>query len=126
MVRVAKVYHSGRALIKSIVSEILDLQFAHIEKDIILGCIEETNIHVYKIISDIDTLTCESLLQLIDPIPMYEPKYDKINWCPYVPENKDNIDEFASQLLVWVRGKQFQYFNVNTFIEKYNVCYFCF
>lgn len=121
MVRVVNNKHSQRTLIKGMINEILDIQFAHIDSQIILGCIEETALHVYKIDSSPDKMIWNILIKILDPIPGYVPKLDKISWCPYVPENKDDIDEYASQLLVWVRGSQFQCYSVNTIVANHGV-----
>lgn len=118
MIRVVNLKNNERSLIKGMAGEILDLQFAHTESDIILGCIEETTLYVYKIKST-SAISWTVLLQVIDPIGGHNSKFDRINWCPYVPEKKNEIDEMTSQLLVWVRGKQFQYYSVNTVIAAY-------
>lgn len=119
MIRICNLENNKRTLIKGMSNEILDLQFAHLPNQIILGCIEETALHVYEINSTNDTFTWKMLLKINDPLVGYTPMYDKINWCPYVPEKGKDMDLMSSQLLVWVRGTQFQYYSVNLVVENY-------
>lgn len=112
---------SKRALIKGMSKEVLDLQFADFSRDIIIGCIEETALHVHKLeIADGgETMTCLQLLKIENPLPDHAPKLDKICWCPYVPEENDDIDEFSVMLLVWVRGTKFECYSVKTILDTY-------
>lgn len=124
MVRVANTYSGQRALIKGMNGEILDLQFAHLENDHILACIDEKTLHIHKIDMLSDNLICNLILQIYDPIKNYTPKYDKISWCPFVqseiPDENDDIVD-VSQLIVWSRGGTFQCFNVNSIINSNGV-----
>lgn len=112
-----------RALIKGMSKEVLDLQFADYSKDIIIGCIEESALHVHRldVVNGGDALECVQLLKIVNPIPDHIPAMDKIRWCPYVPEENDAVDEFSVKLLVWVRGNKFECYAVKTIIEKFGV-----
>lgn len=109
-----------RALIKNFSKEVLDLQFANYSKEIIIGCIEETALHVHKLEAANDLLQAVLLVKIENPIAGHVPVFDKISWCPYVPEENDVEDEFSVQLLVWVRGNRFECYAVKTIIETYN------
>lgn len=124
MVRVVNPVSGQRALIrdKSIAfSEVLDLQFAHIKSQILLASIERTSLHIHTIDTVNDSIICTPLLRIDDPIEGHSPKYDKVNWCPYVPENESETDNFIGKLLVWTRGASFQCYNINTVVEQYGV-----
>ncbi len=90
-----------RALIKNLSKEVLDLQFANCSKSIIIGVIEETALHVHKLEAINDSLNAVQILKIENPIQGHVPICDKINWCPYVPEENDTEDEFSVQLVVW-------------------------
>lgn len=121
MVRVVNPISGQRALIRGKFSEVLDLQFAHMKSQILLASIEHTSLHIHKIETVNDSIICTLLLKIEDPIPGHVPKYDKINWCPYVPENETETDNYIGKLLVWTRGSSFQCYNVNTVVESYGV-----
>lgn len=121
MVRVVNTENGERTLIKGMTNEILDIQFAHIESQVILACIEETCLYVYRIEDEGGKIGTTFLLKIEIPVDEFETKYNKINWCPSVPQSKDEIDEYASQLLVWLHGNTFRCFSVNTIIDSYGV-----
>lgn len=111
-----------RALIKGMSKEVLDLQFADYSKDIIIGCIEESALHVHRleVVDGGDSINCVQLLKIENPIADHVPKLDKISWCPYVPDESDAIDdEFSVMLLVWVRGNKFECYSVKTILDTY-------
>ncbi|CRK91082.1 CLUMA_CG004770, isoform A [Clunio marinus] len=111
-----------RALIKGMSKEVLDLQFADYSKEIIIGCIEESALHINRldVVDGGDSLNCTQLLKIENPIEGHVPIMDKISWCPYVPEENDTIDEFSVMLLVWVRGNKFECYSIKTIIDNYN------
>ncbi|GAB0093302.1 Enhancer of mRNA-decapping protein 4 homolog [Sergentomyia squamirostris] len=119
MVRVVNVQNGQRALIKGMKNEVLDLQFAYLDSQIILGCIDEEALCINRIEMVSDKLTAVMLLKIQDTLVGHDPKYDKVAWCPSVPQSKDDIDEYASQLLVWARGTQFQCYSVNAVLDAY-------
>lgn len=121
MVRVANPTTGQRALIRGKSSEVLDLQFAHIKSQIMLASIEITALHIHKIETIENNIICTLLLKVEDPVADHVPKYDKINWCPYVPENEAESDSDAGKLLVWTRGSTFQCYNVGTVVDTYGV-----
>lgn len=121
MVRVANPVTGQRALIRGKSSEVLDLQFAHMKSQIMLASIENTALHIHKIETINDNIICTLLLKIDDPIEGHVPKFDKINWCPYVPENETESDSDAGKLLVWTRGSSFQCYNVGTVVDSYGV-----
>lgn len=121
MVRVVSPVNGQRALIRGKSSVVLDLQFAHMKSQILLASIEESALHIHRIETVDETINCWPLLKIEDPIADYIPKYDKISWCPYVPENEGENESFAGKLLVWTRGKSFHCYNVDSVIEAYGV-----
>lgn len=121
MVRVTNPVTGQRALIRGKSSEVLDLQFAHMKSQIMLASIETTALHIHKIETLADNIICTLLLKIDDPVEGHVPKYDKINWCPYVPENVTESDNDAGKLLVWTRGNSFQCFNVGMVVDNYGV-----
>lgn len=121
MVRVTNPVTGQRALIRGKSSEVLDLQFAHMKSQIMLASIEITALHIHKVETLNDNIICTLLLKIEDPVEGHVPKYDKINWCPYVPENETESDSDAGKLLVWTRGASFQCFNVGTVVDNYGV-----
>ncbi|XP_055918837.1 enhancer of mRNA-decapping protein 4 homolog isoform X4 [Eupeodes corollae] len=118
MVRVVNATSGLRALIKGMSGEVLDLQFAHIENERILASIDACSLYVHKIDMISETLVCNLLIKIEDPLTNYTPKYDKISWCPYVDCSSDD-DEESNQLIVWARGSIYQCFNVNTINVNY-------
>ncbi|KAL7029654.1 hypothetical protein ACKWTF_006305 [Chironomus riparius] len=112
--------NNKRALIRGFTSEVLDLQFAN-SKEVIIGCIEETALHVYKLPFDDteDTIKCVLLVKIENPIKDHVPLLDKISFCPYVPEENDKEDDFSVQLLVWVRGNKFECYSLKSIIDTY-------
>lgn len=123
MVRVTNPVTGQRALILGKSSEVLHLQFAHIKSQIMLASIENTALHIHKIETVNDSIICTLLLKIDDPIDDHVPKFDKINWCPYVPENETETDSDAGKLLVWTRGTSFQCYNVGAVVDSYGVSF---
>jgi enhancer of mRNA-decapping protein 4 len=121
MVRVVHIGQSQRALIKGMSGEVLDLQFAHIKSEVLLGCIEETALHIHKIALVHDKIVCTLVLKITDILKDHVPKYDRISWCPYVAETVDDIDEDSSKYLVWVRGNNFHCYSVNAIVGSVGV-----
>lgn len=120
MVRVANV--SGhRALIKGMASEVLDLEFANLKDHLILGCIEKAAVHIHKIENFPDKILCTLLLKIEDPITEVSTLNDKISWCPYMPDSENEIDEYAGQQAVWIRGNTYQCYSVRAIVDAYGV-----
>lgn len=124
MVRVVNATSGLRALIKGMSGEVLDLQFAHIKNERILASIDSSSLYVHKIDMISETLVCNLLVKIEDPLTNYTPKYDKISWCPYVDCSSDD-DEESNQLIVWARGSIYQCFNINTINVNYGIGKFC-
>ncbi|XP_031617309.1 enhancer of mRNA-decapping protein 4 homolog isoform X2 [Contarinia nasturtii] len=120
-VRVANPNTGSRALIRGKSSEVLDLQFAHMKSQIMLASIENTALHIHKIETINDNIICTLQLKIDDPVEGHVSKFDKINWCPYVPENETETDNDAGKLLVWTRGTSFQCYNVGTVVDNYGI-----
>lgn len=111
-----------RALIKGMSKEVLDLQFADYSKEIIIGCIEESALHVHRleVVDGGESIACVLLLKIENPLMNHVPKMDKISWCPFVPEKADAVDdEFSVMLLVWVRGNKFECYSVKTILDTH-------
>lgn len=123
MVRVTNPVTSQRALIRGKSSEVLDLQFAHMKTQIMLASIEITALHIHKIETVNENIICTLLLKIENPVAGHVPTFDRVNWCPYVPENETESDSDAGKLLVWTRGATFQCYNVSTVVENYGVRY---
>lgn len=121
MIRVAHYGLNIRSLIKGMSKEVLDLEFAYITPEIVIGIIEESALHIYKLEIQDNTMSCTQLLKIENPLTDYVPKLDKIAWCPYVPESSDDKDEHSGQLLVWVRGKKFECYSIKTIVDTYKI-----
>lgn len=121
MVRVVNPVSGQRALIRGMSNEVLDLQFAHMKSHIVLASIEVVALHIHKIEMVGGSIICTLVLKIEDPIVGHVPKYDKINWCPYVPDNEYEVDNSISQLIVWTRGSSYQCYNIHTVVERYGV-----
>lgn len=122
MVRVMNPSTGQRALIRGKSSEVLDLQFAHMKSQILLASIEDIALHIHKIETVADNIICTLLLKIEDAIPDHVPKYDQINWCPYVPADETESDSYVGRLIVWIRGTSYQCYSVNAVVENYGVC----
>ncbi|XP_054082484.1 enhancer of mRNA-decapping protein 4 homolog isoform X3 [Zeugodacus cucurbitae] len=119
MVRVVKAQTVLRALIKGMSGEVLDLQFAHIERERILASIDMNALYIHKIDMVDDNLQCSLIVKIEDPLLNYSPKYDKISWCPFI--DVPGEDDEDSQLIVWARGSTLQCFNINVIITEYGM-----
>lgn len=122
MVRVVNIKFSQRALIKGLFSEVLDLQFSYNTNELFLACIEETALHIYQINSTPEKIETTFILKITDPNTDLSPNlitHDKISWCPSVPDENLELDEYATSMLVWVRGNTFKCYNVNTVVATY-------
>uniref|UniRef100_A0A1I8PAA0 Uncharacterized protein n=1 Tax=Stomoxys calcitrans TaxID=35570 RepID=A0A1I8PAA0_STOCA len=119
MVRVVNTAKGLRALIKGMSGEVLDLQFAHIEKEHILASIDASSLYVHKIDLLEGSLLCNLVIKIEDPLANYTPKYDKISWCPFIEVTLD--DDEDSQLIVWARGSVFQCFNINIIVAEHGI-----
>ncbi|XP_021701680.1 enhancer of mRNA-decapping protein 4 homolog isoform X1 [Aedes aegypti] len=124
MVRILHLVIGQRALIKGMKSEVLDLQFAHISSKALLGIIEKVSLQVHKVDVVNEKVVCSLLLKVNDPIESHIPVCDKISWCPYL-SGSGFVDDYASQLLVWTRGGNFQCYSVSTIIRKYGTGELC-
>ncbi len=121
MVRVFNSVNNNRELIKGMSNEVLDLQFSHTKSIILLGCIEQTALHVHKIEDTKEKVVCTLMVKIEDPIAGHVPLYDKIKWCPFVPEEQDDVDDDVGQQLVWFRGNVYQCYSIKTVVETYGV-----
>ncbi|XP_050101628.1 enhancer of mRNA-decapping protein 4 homolog isoform X2 [Anopheles aquasalis] len=119
MVRVVHLQAFDRVLIKGMSGEVLDIQFAHTSTpDCLLGIIEPTALHVHQVLLKDDKLTTTLKVKITDPLDGHVPVCDRISWCPYLRENEYEIDDFASQLLVWTRGATFQCYSISTLVKS--------
>lgn len=121
MVRVVTPANGHRALIRGKTSEVLDLQFAHLRSQVLLASIEVNALHVHKIETVQNSIVCTDMLKLDDPMAGYSPKYDRVHWCPYVPDNENEVEGDVGKLLVWTRGEKLQCYNIDTIVENYGV-----
>lgn len=121
MVRVFNISKGFRSLIKGMSGEILDLQFAHIENQRILACIDVNSLYINKIDELERSLICNVIVKIDSPLKAYVPKYDKIAWCPFI--DIPGEDDEDNQLIVWARGSTFQCFNINIIVAKHGVRY---
>ncbi|EDW29114.1 GL18592 [Drosophila persimilis] len=123
MVRVCNISTSMRALIKGMSGEVLDLQFAHTDRERILAVIDVSSLFVYKIDLIEGNLLCNLVLKVEDPIANYQPEYDMVSWCPYVCNSSSagapGDDDDENQLLIWSRSRQFQVFHVKMIISEH-------
>lgn len=121
MVRVVTPANGHRALIRGKDSEVLDLQFAHLRSQVLLASIEVNALHVHKIETIDDNIVNTVLVKITDPLAVYSPKFDRIHWCPYVPDSENEPEGDVGKLLVWTRGDQLQCYNVETIVENHGV-----
>lgn len=120
MVRVLNVSKGYRSLIKGMSGEVMDLQFAHIEKEHILATGDSNSLFIHKIMEAANSVVCTLLLKIHDPLEESSiPKNDKIYWCPYVEIPGEDDDD--NHLIVWARGVLFQCFNVKIISSEYGV-----
>ncbi|KAH8378342.1 hypothetical protein KR093_010780, partial [Drosophila rubida] len=128
MVRVCNTNTSQRALIKGMNGEVLDLQFAHSERDRILAVIDVSSMFVYKIDLIDGSLMCKLVLKVDDPIANYSPEFDMVSWCPYITNSHSSNnaiisasgeEEDENQLLLWSRSSQFQCFHVRMIVSEH-------
>ncbi|KAH8263089.1 hypothetical protein KR044_004321 [Drosophila immigrans] len=130
MVRVCNTNTSQRALIKGMNGEVLDLQFAHSERDRILAVIDVSSMFVYKIDLIDGSLMCKLVLKVDDPIANYTPEFDMVSWCPYITSSHSSNaggtvvgasgeEEDENQLLLWSRSSQFQCFHVRMIVSEH-------
>ena len=119
MIRVVNAQTGLRALIKGMCGEVLDLQFAHIEKERILASIDINSLYVHKINMQDGNLLCNLIVKIEDPLENYTPRFDKIAWCPFIEVPGE--DDEDSQLIVWARSSLFQCFNIKTIVEENGV-----
>lgn len=123
MVRVCNIASSMRALIKGMSGEVLDLQFAHTDRERILAVIDVSSLFVYKVDQIEGNLLCNLVLKVEDPIPKYVPEYDMVSWCPYVCSSNSNVpindEDDENQLLIWSRSSQFQCFQVKMIVSEH-------
>ncbi|XP_030384242.1 enhancer of mRNA-decapping protein 4 homolog isoform X2 [Scaptodrosophila lebanonensis] len=120
MVRVCNLNASLRALIKGMSGEVLDLQFAHTDRERILAVIDVNSLFVYRVDLIDSILACNLVLKVEDPIADYVPRYDMVSWCPYVISGSSagQEDEDENQLLIWSRNSQFQCFHVKMIVTE--------
>uniref|UniRef100_A0A182RMB1 Uncharacterized protein n=1 Tax=Anopheles funestus TaxID=62324 RepID=A0A182RMB1_ANOFN len=120
MVRVAHLDLPERALIKGLSDEILDLQFSHNNTyDCLLGIIERTTLHVYKVLVKGEKVSTMLKVKIVDPLDGHAPVCDRITWCPYMSDGADYSDDFAKELLVWTRGSTFQCYSISALAKSY-------
>ncbi|XP_049282104.1 enhancer of mRNA-decapping protein 4 homolog isoform X2 [Anopheles funestus] len=120
MVRVAHLDLPERALIKGLSDEILDLQFSHNNTyDCLLGIIERTTLHVYKVLVKGEKVSTTLKVKIVDPLDGHAPVCDRITWCPYMSDGADYSDDFAKELLVWTRGSTFQCYSISALAKSY-------
>lgn len=122
MVRVFNSQNNCRALIRGMSKEVLDLQFAHLKSSILLGCIEQSALHVHKFENFPDKILSTFIVKIEDPITGHIPLYDKIRWCPFVPEVEDEVDEYIGQQVVWSRGNVYQCYSIKLVVDRHGVC----
>ncbi|KAH8279887.1 hypothetical protein KR054_009471 [Drosophila jambulina] len=124
MVRVCNISTSMRALIKGMSGEVLDLQFAHTDRERILAVIDVSSLFVYKVDLIEGNLVCNLVLKVEDPIANYVPEYDMVSWCPYVCPGSSTVsplneEDDENQLLIWSRSSQFQCFHVKMIVSEH-------
>lgn len=123
--RVCNISTSMRALIKGMSGEVLDLQFAHTDRERILAVIDVSSLFVYKVDLIEGNLLCNLVLKVEDPIANYTPEYDMVSWCPYVCSSNSTAahheDDDENQLLIWSRSSQFQCFHVKMIVSEHGV-----
>lgn len=120
MIRIVNVVNGKRTLLKGMNSEALDLEFAFLDEPVLLAYINESTLYVQRIEESADTLGSSIVLQLED-IMEHSIMYDKVTWCPYVPESTFESDVYASQLLTWSRGTAFHCYSITDITWKYGV-----
>ncbi|XP_063699404.1 enhancer of mRNA-decapping protein 4 homolog isoform X2 [Culicoides brevitarsis] len=118
MIRIVNVENGKRTLLKGMNSEALDLEFAFLDDLILLAYINDSTLYVQKIEESDDQLSSSIVLQLENGIEHVN-TYDKVTWCPYIPESAFESDTYASQLLTWSRGSTFHCYSITDITWKY-------
>lgn len=121
MVRVVTPANGHRALIRGKTSEVIDLQFAHMRSQVLLASIEMTALHVHKIETSNDNIICTDILKIDDPLVNYKPLWDRVHWCPYVPESETEAESDSGKILIWTRDERLKCYNVETVVDTYGV-----
>ncbi|XP_025833664.1 enhancer of mRNA-decapping protein 4 isoform X2 [Agrilus planipennis] len=125
MIRVANQKNNNRTLIKDIGAPILDLSFAIIPKQIILGCADtEGSIYIYEIDDQSDSVVWSLVLHVIHPKPMYSTANNyRIIWCPYLPSYEEESDgdviDDPAKLFVFLNGSKAEIFDVSIVNSQY-------
>lgn len=121
VIRISNTVSGERALIRGMSGEVLDLQFASAKSAIILGSIDACSLFVHSINSLPNNITCDLMLKISLPALGSPTKYNRINWCPFVPENNEEDDDERRQQLVWVRNNHFYCLSTKLVIDTYGV-----
>lgn len=113
-------WQGERALIKGMSNEVLDIQFAHMSSKIVLACVDEASLHIYRVETDTGKLETFLLLKVdnvnLDDVDL---RSNRINWCPFVPSSADDDGDYANHLIVWSQGDTFQCLNVHLVLEAH-------
>ncbi|XP_055597702.1 enhancer of mRNA-decapping protein 4 homolog isoform X2 [Uranotaenia lowii] len=118
VVRIVHLLLGQRALIRKMTGEVLDLQFAHISSNVLLGMIDQVALHVHSVEIINEKVICNLVIKIDDKIEDHVPRGDKISWCPYLQHNGCE-DEYASTLVVWTRGTTFQCYSISSVVRHY-------
>ncbi|XP_028156608.1 enhancer of mRNA-decapping protein 4 [Ostrinia furnacalis] len=90
-----------RALIKGMKGEVQDLSFAHIQKEVVLACIDEHgNFYVHEIEATDSGLRCTLIAEVREETGSLG-AWHRVVWCPYIPDDDDDApsDDVARLLL---------------------------
>ncbi|KAL0894386.1 hypothetical protein ABMA27_013009 [Loxostege sticticalis] len=105
MVRVVYSTEPGidrRALIKGMKGEVQDLSFAHIQKEVVLACIDEHgNFYVHEIEATDSGLRCTLIAEVREETGSLG-AWHRVVWCPYIPDDDEDDspgDDVARLLL---------------------------
>jgi len=127
IVRVVNRVTDERTLIKGMRGPVLDLAFAHIDSEVILGCVDsQGNMFVNRITEDAwGKLVEERVLEVMSESVEEEALHHLI-WCPFLPDSEgeggeedSESDSSAARLLVLTHGSSAQIWSLDLVREQH-------
>ena len=130
-----------KCLLESFNGRIVDLSFAHIDAEVLLGCVDESGCEIFKVTLDAESKMQTSLVfHLSGPPPpslsmnsmdstdkrLILDATSRIIWCMYIPDGSENPQQQqncgdASKIFVLTRRNRADIFNLSL-IEKTHNC----
>ncbi|KPJ13261.1 Enhancer of mRNA-decapping protein 4 [Papilio machaon] len=104
-----------RTLIKGMKGEVQDLAFAHIQNQVVLGCIDEMgNFYVHEIELTDSGLKVTLVVEVREDTGVGGSTH-RVVWCPYIPDDEDEVpDDDVVRLLLTTHGNVARMWNMKT------------